>query len=571
LSFVCYEYAYGIEKYSPNVIIVPLNRTTLHSNENASIYANVTDKYGLIDKEKALLMYTVNNGTWQTTKMDLIDGTLSNGTYYGVITSPANKSSTIKYKLQFQDNLNYSYTSDEYKYNVTESKDDLPPEITNVRTSKKVYFPDQSALVKATISDGNGTGIKNVTLIYSIGSDPKNKTADMKLVKRSSTDNKENYEGYIPPTGINTHSNGSNTTVSYTIMAFDNAGNKGEKSKNYAINETGRVFPNSVNMSIRVDELDSRDLNSKLNISFIGENINKSKIHNDIPILVVNLDNVTSDEPISIWPEKKAVERSNVGVTLENSKVFNSTLFGTPRLFPFDSYNLNLIAEIPIPNATINDHQVKFSPAVNSSWNPHVTYSNTFNKTNPISKDLCGKTPPKFSDYGVCNNDGVTLKSISIIFKRNYTIHAILIPMLAIFFLLGSIFVLKSLSNELSNRLTLTLSIFAFVFTFSPIIDEMKPSNIFSLTIADFLIAILIVSTIAFSVSSVIAAVYGRTWIDKSMLIAMIIVILYYGYQFDFGGASAWWVFPVVILGVGYGFLLKIPWRKLSTLRPSIK
>jgi hypothetical protein len=558
-SYISHEDAYAIEKYSPKVVIVPLGRPFLYSSENADIYANVTDKYGDIDKEKAVLMYSVNDSKWQSTKMDLIDGTLSNGYYYGTIPAQG-QNSTVKYKLQFQDNLNYSYISDEYKYNVSELTNDQSPEI-DPSTSKDTYYSDQSVIVKADVSDGSGTGIKNVTLNYSIGSNSENKTTNMNLYTKAGSGR---YLALIPPT------NESNfTTVNYYVTAFDNLGNKGQGSGNYNTTKMNRIFSNKINTSMSVDELDSRNLNSKIKISIIGENINESTIHN-MPILVGNGDINNTDKALSIWFEKEPINNSVMGVKLTKSQDINSSfsLFGPPTLFPFDTYYLNLITEIPISNATINDNQVNFAPAVNSSWIPHVSYNETNNESNPISEELCNKIT-EFKGYQLCKNVGVTFKNIRITFERNYTIQAILIPIIAIFFLLGSIFVLKTLSEDLSNRLVLTLSIFAFIFTFTPIIDGIKPTNIFSLTIADFLITVLIVATIAFSVSSVIASVYGRIWIDKVMLIFVVILILSYGYQFSYGGPTAWWVFPIIILGLGYGFLLKIPWRNLLTLKYS--
>ena len=57
-----------------------------------------------------------------------------------------------------------------------------------------------------------------------------------------------------------------------------------------------------------------------------------------------------------------------------------------------------------------------------------------------------------------------TFMDINMKFTRNYnSIGAIIAPIIGIFYLLGAIFILAE--NQLGNRLTLALSVFALIFT----------------------------------------------------------------------------------------------------------
>ena len=45
-------------------------------------------------------------------------------------------------------------------------------------------------------------------------------------------------------------------------------------------------------------------------------------------------------------------------------------------------------------------------------------------------------------------------------FQRNYTILILVVPLLAIFYLLGAIFIFDNSMDQIGNRLTLTLGIY---------------------------------------------------------------------------------------------------------------
>jgi hypothetical protein len=177
--------------------------------------------------------------------------------------------------------------------------------------------------------------------------------------------------------------------------------------------------------------------------------------------------------------------------------------------------------------------------------------SNITNNFFPFSNIICS-TPDKYS-----------LINIKVDFTRNYTILAIIIPLFAIFFLLGSIFIFENTKDNIGNRLTLSLSVFALIFTLPSIIDSMKPSVSLS-TIADSLFSIIVITSISFTVSSVISNSNvlqkkfprGHSWIDviTFFLASGMVIALLSSYDINI----IIWLIPLIIFGLGYGLLLRL-------------
>ena len=554
-------YTYAIEKYIPEVHQLEPPEPELYSNEDAHILAAVKDKFGSIEKESAVLSYSVNtSNTWQNESMELMNGTLADGIFSGRI--PAQDGNTnVKYKMYFKDDLGYSvtYQDETLTYNVTSQKDETAPSIY-VDTENNAYS-DEYVEVQAVIEDE--TGVKNATLSYSIGANQPKKVVPMEL----QVGGENTYLATIPPVG----DNNKNTSVYYHVKAYDRAGLPGIYPGNYTVTEQPRQYSNVVDIRTRVKELDVRSLNSKIEITVEASNISKSSVQQEIPIFVTNADVNNTGETFAIQPMLEPLLPSNSTVRIVNSTLANATisLFGNPAPFPFDRYHLNLVVAIPINEAQTRDI-VKFDQIINATWNPNYQTRKLSNNSTFI-KNLCSNID-QYRDHAICSRPDFIFENIKLTFERNFTIHALIIPLLAIFFLLGSIFILKSLSEELSNRLTLTLGIFAFIFTINPIIDQIKPSIINVPSIADFLITVLIVATISFSVSSVTGSMRGSKWVDIAMFLFISALIISYGLV---AKISVHWIFPVILLGLGYGFLLRIPWRKVfrkhSTVNPSQK
>lgn len=171
-------------------------------------------------------------------------------------------------------------------------------------------------------------------------------------------------------------------------------------------------------------------------------------------------------------------------------------LLGEPSRYPFDKYHMNLTLAIPLLNLlnpTLN-FSAKYDSLVNSTWNPSLDVKE-------IKLD----------------NDPVRFVNIKFDFQRNYTISIVIIPILAIFFLLGAIFIFdfEDRVDLVSSRMALTLGIFALIFTLPEIINSMKPVTS-GPTIADSLLSIIVISTISFTVSSALSnSSTIRNWFPK--------------------------------------------------------
>jgi hypothetical protein len=137
----------------------------------------------------------------------------------------------------------------------------------------------------------------------------------------------------------------------------------------------------------------------------------------------------------------------------------------------------------------------------------------------------------------------------------------------AVFYLLGTIFIFENNNGNIGNRLTLSLGVFALIFTLPEIISSMKPFTI-GPTIADSLLSMIMIASIGFTISSVISSnsTFQRAfprhygWTDSIVFIIMTIIIISSLMQYDTNILI--WLIPIVILGLGYGLLIRIIKRK---------
>src|SRR5262249_35143817 len=115
---------------------------------------------------------------------------------------------------------------------------------------------------------------------------------------------------------------------------------------------------------------------------------------------------------------------------------------------------------------------------------------------------------PHYTDIISASNGKIgklTFLSLKFDVKRNYSIYAVIIPLLLVFYLLGAIFILSSRAN-LHKRVTLAVAVFAFIFAFTTVGENLKPLNPSgNPTFYDFLISTLVIATISFTVGSFIS------------------------------------------------------------------
>jgi hypothetical protein len=270
--------------------------------------------------------------------------------------------------------------------------------------------------------------------------------------------------------------------------------------------------------------------------------------------------------------------RSVANANSTGSDIFSVSGAVDPLMFPFDKYHINLILGIPYKDIQFNLTKTSGNLSnIGFDYTLELTDTN-LSRVEGISSEsihACGVPSPvclqqvgKYSSF----------TNIETVFFRNFSIAIVIIPLIAIFFLLGAIFIFENSTDSIGNRLTLTLGIFALIFTLPEIIDAYKPQTS-APTIADSMLSLIIISTIAFTVSSIISSSpiihkwfpKHHSWIDTSafVLISIFVMAYFNNYLFD---DEMWWLVPLIIFGLGYGLLLRVFGIKIdkpliSTLR----
>jgi hypothetical protein len=251
---------------------------------------------------------------------------------------------------------------------------------------------------------------------------------------------------------------------------------------------------------------------------------------------------------------------------------------GDPSLFPFDRYHINLILGIPYKNIQFNltsSQSTLSGTGFDYSVQTILQKNTTSQIDNLIRKNIGFATYPCHFEFPVlmplCNipENNYTSTNIKVELFRDYSIAIVVIPLLAIFFLLGAIFIFDNSSDNISNRLTLTLGVFALIFTLPEVINSMKPATS-GPTIADSMLSIIIIATIAFTISSVISSSSiirnwfpnRYTWIDGIvfLIVSGLVVAYFSNFPFDI----TIWLIPIIVFGLGYGLLLRILGVKIT-------
>lgn len=462
-----------------------------------------------------------------------------------------------------------------------------------------IYEPDPS----------HGTGIKNATLFYSTGSPPNSKfiSKDLTILQYPPFYYRNSAVGVLPTLF-------RNASLSYYVEVYDYAGNKAV-SKNFTlpylansclpVEYCSKPRQNSTTANLVINRIDDNNLAAWTTIDLeIAESTRFNSYSTFFeekrpPIMVLGLNNLKElvngfENRTFIGEGGDRFNSASEGINdilypAKASGVLN--FVGDPSLYPFDQYYINLVIAIPVENATfdgaiINDEInwgiVKYVDQAKSLW--QVTHSRiakikSNNSTSTIgSLDLCGNDKMIFdkelvSFCGVKSNYqgyGPTYLNVKIDIARNYKIATIIITLFSIFFLLGAIFIFENSSDGIGNRLALALGIFALIFTLPDIINQAKPEAS-GPTIADSLLSIIILSTIAFTISSVMSSssVFQSwfpkrySWFDGIVFISMSGFVIYYfkPYTFD---TNLWWLVPILVFGLGYGLLLRILGIKIS-------
>jgi hypothetical protein len=588
------------EKYSPEVDVkifpkLPSPQTSIEVN------AAIFDKFGKI--LDATLFYSVDNGTsWNYTDMNLVWGDFSNGTFLGII-PPQKEFTPIQYKIFLKDNLNYTSTYADKYYTFSDDKNG--PVIDYSSIADTYYLvPGRDPVVTIRAAD-ESTGVKNVTLNYRDNYQAEFNSVTMKLTSGNKWNGTYEAPLHISDKGL------SGTDVRYFIDSYDNAenyyngslrlipaGEAGERLRYgdgpgplegyfYVDGKWNRAFVNNEVdiMDTAITQVDPETQSVDIEFSCLHGLFNKTVDVSSSYLVVTNI--IADDQEVPKYndptPNVVFLNNTDQGGTFRQCNVLENPpiesdisefldtnvnmdqllLSGYPNLYPFDQYYTNLIV---LPSEDIESNTLNVSKNIKIDHigevtserllNPNLdTSSLKLSENNIIKPQLL---PSNFHQENL-NSSFINIYGE---FKRNYTILQIIIPLLAIFFLLGAIFIFENSSDNIGNRLTLTLGIFALIFTLPEVIDSMKPQTS-GPTIADTMFSIIIIATIAFTISSVISSSSiirnwfprHHSWIDGIVfLIVAGIVIAYFS---TYPIYITLWLVPIIVFGLGYGLLLR--------------
>ena len=494
----------------------------------------------------------------------------------------------VNYFVSVKDDLGYSSTS---KIRDFITKSDHISRPTMIGWYYDV-LSNESGILEAEIID-SGVGVKNVTLIDG------HINSEMQLTDGDKWDGL--YKVTLPKDSKASSGKCQNCSLLIHDLSGKHTNENLKPSKKsdsiihgrFNIDISPELNINNLSAPSRFfvkGELPSRDIppdTTNNSIKVVNEESNRGIYANyfELPLII---DHQSTRAQHQLYPNPLSVFHSN------NNTNSSLKVSGDPTLFPFDNYSINLVFAIPFKNITFQVIKPSYSTVFNSIWiadrdNSSISVDNIGIKNNTagIYTGLI-KTQYIFPDSsGIANGSGVvgpksnfSFVNVHFSFNRNSSGYAITIPLFAIFFLLGTIFILEKREKKeinLTIRVTITIGIFAFLFTFVPIVNQTRPLTTLNNTptIADFLITIIILATITFTISSVLSDLgiekYKRfaSWVD--VLAFLLITGITIDYVSIYPPNIRSQLIPIILLilfGLGYGLLFRIP-RLLETLWPS--
>jgi hypothetical protein len=567
-------------------------QSNLDANYIMQLYVTVYDKYGR-HLNGTLATYSANNSTIYD-NLQLINGLPYNGTYLGTIHELKN-SSIVRYAVSFMDEFGYQSDTIQSIDRLITLNPSTPPVVNSLQMLTPAA-PMEPVKFRAIVTDSEDD-VKNVTLHYIKSANDVNEIP----MKWAFADT---YEAIIP-------GQPENATIMYFADAYDNYGNSGSNGigfmtfKGYTvktpwwINQPELLDNVKIKSKVMNMNLDNRTADMTLLLGINNANrtqISDTLISNENTTYAV-IEGVNSDPDLSgnkifnftlpLKLEQQSETEWNDFSNKENVSIADYSnidrpyetfvkLSGDPTKYPFDKYFIRLIIAVPLENANFRSSN-SLSDLVNVNWDDRYSAMMLPSNTNSVHNLLkCPQHGDPNNDRAssmLCDNSTTTVSynldspsflDMRIELARGYTISVVIIPLISIFYLLGAIFIFDNSQDSIGNILALTLSIFALIFTLPDIINSMKPQTS-APTIADSMLSIIIIATIAFTVSSILSSSSimlkwfpkHHSWIDVSVfaIISLFVVSYFNNYLFD---NEMWWLVPLIIFGLGYGLLLRV-------------
>lgn len=437
---------------------------------SVNVTCMIQDRYGLVNVS---LLFSANNGAYNMSKMQIVDGDFYNGTFCAQI--PGKPMDTIvEYHVVAADSIGYFAQNSSF-YQVAYDK--AGPMIVNVARVKPLgspVLPTEEVDIEAIIAD-LGSGVKNVTLFYGAGEDPFTIDYDQISMERiAGTDYNSTFLSTIPP-----YPNGSR--VYYFIGATDMANNPTKQNARtpYFVSQAPSSWLQISNINVLA--VDLNNLTATINIRFDAELPSQNEPDN----VVVQITNRYGsgdlvDSPMFTSINSSASQRYSYG----GNVVSNFHLIGNPSRYPYDSYFLNLTclvywsqpASIRVGGAYFGDYHLF------NVWG----------------------FEPESDGFNATDSNGYAVLVATITLNRDGSnVLPLLLLITVLFFVLGGTMLLEP-AKKLSERLTVFLAVLVFVAGFFFSLSSMVPYRL-GFTVAELLILMLVVGSGVFTLSSLLS------------------------------------------------------------------
>lgn len=497
----------------------------------------------------------------------------------------------------------------------------------------QVYNGAEGVVAYSNITE-NGSGILSAQLFasYNDSSNSVNSVEPIHMQKVNETDVRRDTE--IFKTNFNLPVNHNITFhVNATDHAGNPTREDSYKAFNEIIHSCSEhPDPASNKFMFEVSTLDINPIERTVlvEINFTQNGISKDVINNRIFTALPFIDGINVDSNLrtnyknyfAIPINGTQSDNSGCSFDISGGKKMWLSLWGDASDYPFDRYTFNIYFVPPPMEKKFIDAKTTFVPLksmkVSHANHSIINYPDPFvrnfdHQCPRIAKSIFGGPfvdrwfvsssqicPPNFgpdtpepnsvrfediNETSYANSTDALRSHIPLInvqvklergIERDHTIAVIIIPILSIFYLLGATFMFEQTKGDpnapddaIGNRLLLTLGVFALIFTLPEILDQMKPETSAS-TVGDSLLSIIVVATIAFTVSSIITSTgtikrwfpSRFTWIDgiTFIIISIVVILLLWNYNLYI----TLWLVPIIIFGLGYGLLLRILGLKIN-------
>jgi len=506
-----------------------------------TIFAQVCDRS--YDVVKVELSVSVGRKIPNLATMQLVDGDKRDGTYSATIDGES-LASQVSYSVLAYNSIGHMVNSELFTYTVAR---DLPPSIEfKIVNPNRPIAPWESVEATAFVED-RGSGIKNVTLSYSTDKPllyenfPRTNIVTLPMRFRSGTKFSGLFECSIPrqPNG---------TWVYLEITAFDLADNQRQLWGSYLVN-----FPLSRlpywNCDIDILDIVMQNITATIRISLQAE----------IP-LEQEPKTITVFVSSSSWGGERGV---TLGLTdrryaYKGELIDSVGLRGEPRYFPLETYHVWF-------NFTLDVARFGFNGSNVESFYNYAGFSK------PMYKPQWNDPDTSFA-HG--DKKGLCYLTASIkLTRRDQSIYTVLLPILTAVFVLGGTLLLGYRKEDLSNKLTVYLTLFVFIVGYFFNISSLIPFRL-TYSIPELLLDLVMIGTATFMVLSVYLSRLPETSPDKGVkvdLVALFFTAAVFLGLFREGltvlRPIAFWI----VVGLVYGVTLKeIQQRKRKSLRVTL-